>query len=71
MTKKKKQDIGEAIRRFREGPRMPRPKPPKPRPPALPNREQEGGEFDSPGFQSPRQRMDAEKKRKEREKNGG
>jgi len=67
MTKKKKQDIGEAIRSFREGPRMPAP---KPRPPAAPPREQEGGEFDSPGFQSPRQRMDADRKRKERERNG-
>ena len=65
MTKKK-QDIGEAIRRFREGPRM---GPPKPKPPAPP-REQEGGEFDSPGFQCPRQRMDADRKRKQRERKG-
>ena len=71
MTKKKKQDIGEAIRRFREGPRM---GPPKPQQPKLrrptPPKEQEGGEFDSPGFQSPRQRMDAEKKRRQRERKG-
>tara|TARA_R100001480_G_scaffold83634_1_gene91812 strand:- start:249 stop:458 length:210 start_codon:yes stop_codon:yes gene_type:complete len=64
MTKKKKQDIGEAIRRFREGPRM---GPPKPQQPPM---EQPGGEFDSPGFQSPRQRMDADKKRKQRERKG-
>ena len=49
---KKKQDIGEAIRRFREGPqRIPRPKPPEPRPPDY---------YDSPGFQSPEQRMATE-----------
>ena len=75
MTKKKKQDIGEAIRRFKEGPR-----PPKPRPPAAPpnparrtleyTREQEGGEFDSPGFQSPQQRMDADRKTKARQRKG-
>ena len=47
MAKKKKQDIGEAIRRFREGPQMPRPKPPAPRPPDY---------MDSPGMQSPEQR---------------
>ena len=45
--KKKKQDIGEAIKRFREGPQIPRPKPPAPRPPDY---------YDSPGFQSPEQR---------------
>ena len=52
--KKKKQDIGEAIRRFREGPRMgpPKPKPPKPPKPPAPDSDY----FDSPGFQSPEQR---------------
>ena len=71
--KRKKQDIGEAIRRFREGPRMGPRRPSKPAPPTrdrLAEREQEGGEFDSPGFQSPRQRMDADRKRKERERKG-
>ena len=51
MAKKKKQDIGEAIRRFREGPRMPRPKPPAPRRPELPR-----DYMDSPGMQSPERR---------------
>ena len=41
------------------------------RPPIEFTREQEGGEFDSPGFQSPRQRMDADRRRREREKKGG
>ena len=73
MTKKKKQDIGEAVRRFREGPRM---GPPKPKPPSAPSRrrtpsnEPVGGEFDSPGFQSPQQRIDADNKRKQRERKG-
>ena len=73
MTKKKKQDIGEAIRRFREGPRMGPRKPKPPAPPLrrpTPPREQEGGEFDSPGFQSPRQRMDAARKTEERKRKG-
>jgi len=67
MTNKRKQDIGEAIRRFREGPRM---GPPKPKAPPVPPREQEGGEFDSPGFQSPQQRIDAAKKTEERKRRG-
>ena len=53
MAKKKKQDIGEAIRSFQRAgqPQMPRPKPPEPRPPDY---------YDSPGFQSPEQRMATE-----------
>ena len=49
MAKKKKQDIGEAVRRFRQAgqPQMPRPKPPAPRPPDY---------MDSPGMQSPERR---------------
>ena len=47
MAKKKKQDIGEAIRTFREGPRM---SPPKPKAPAPPDY------MDSPGMQSPERR---------------
>ena len=54
---KKKQDIGEAIRRFKEGPRM---QPPKPRPPKPPKVERDElpaeGYYDPPGFQSPEQR---------------
>ncbi|MDC3064209.1 hypothetical protein OA097_00765 [bacterium] len=55
--KKKKQDIGEAIRRFKEGPRMgpPKPKPPKPPKPPEPT-ERPADYYDSPGFQSPEQR---------------
>ncbi len=45
--KKKKQTVSEAIKRFREGPQMPRPKPPAPKPPDY---------MDSPGFQSPERR---------------
>ena len=60
MSKKKKQDIGEAIRRFREGPRMepPKPQPPKPPEPQA-TRDQApppSDYYDSPGFQSPEQR---------------
>ena len=51
MAKKKKQDIGEAIKRFREGPRMQPPKPQPPKPPEPP-----ADYYDSPGFQSPEQR---------------
>ena len=54
MAKKKKQDIGEAIRRFREGPQMPRPKPPAPPAPKPPDY------YDSPGFQSPERRQASE-----------
>ena len=49
--KKNKQYIGEAIRRFREGPRMEPLKPQPPKPPELP-----ADYYDSPGFQSPEQR---------------
>ena len=51
MAKKKKQDIGEAIKRFREGPQMPRPKPPAPKAPEPPK-----DYMDSPGMQSPERR---------------
>ena len=47
MTKKKKQTVSEAIKRFREGPRLEPPKPQPPKPPEY---------FDSPGLQSPEQR---------------
>ena len=47
MERKKKQDIGEALKRLREGPQMPRPKPPEVRPPDY---------MDSPGFQDPERR---------------
>ena len=53
MAKKKKQDIGEAVRRFRQAgqPQMPKPKPPELRPPDY---------YDSPGFQSPERRKASE-----------
>ena len=49
MAKKKKQTVSEAVKRFREGPQIPRPipKPPAPKPPDY---------YDPPGFQSPEQR---------------
>ncbi len=54
MAKKKKQTVSEAIKRFREGPRMGPPKPQPPKPPEPPERPSDY--YDSPGFQSPEQR---------------
>ena len=49
---KKKEDISEAIRRFREGPpSLPRPKPQPPKRPKPPE-----DYFDSPGFQGTEER---------------
>ena len=54
MAKKKKQDIGEAIRTFREGPRISPPKPKAPTPPDY---------MDSPGMQSPERRKKTQYRR--------
>ena len=53
MAKKKKQTVSEAIKRFREGPRL---EAPKPQPPKPPKPERPADYYDSPGFQSPEQR---------------
>ena len=57
MAKKKKQTVSEAIKRFREGPRMGPPKPQPPKPPTPKRPEPRSVDYyDSPGFQSPEQR---------------
>ena len=51
---KKKEDISEAIRRFRQGPpSLPRPKPQPPKRPEPPDMKDY---LDSPGFQGPEER---------------